>query len=334
MERVRGVVDVKNGVVVSGPNVAIAPAPGRGAARRSPPRSWPARVSRRWPGSRSARSCAARAPGRCASCCRRPSGPDGAHGARRRWRSRCRGGRGRDARRPRARCASIRARPRSRATTCARMVSVTARLSGRDLGSAMAEIQRRLPREVVAPAAGERALRRAVGRAAVLVPRAARRPARARPRSCCSSCSSRSARGRRCSALLAVVLASLAGVFAALHADRLDLQHLELRRRHHGGRHRGGERLLPARRPSRARCARGSTPAAAAPAAAARRARPVLMTTLAGVAALAPLAFGLGSRRRAAAPARDRRGRRIHALGRAAARRAAVAARPLGGGDE
>ena len=41
--------------------------------------------------------------------------------------------------------------------------------------------------------------------------------------------------------------------------------------------------------------AAGMTPADAAEAAARRRARPVLMTTAAGVAALAPLAIGLGS---------------------------------------
>src|SRR5262249_35830822 len=40
---------------------------------------------------------------------------------------------------------------------------------------------------------------------------------------------------------------------------------------------------------------RGSGPAAAAEAAAIRRARPVLMTTLAGIAALLPLALGIGA---------------------------------------
>jgi multidrug efflux pump subunit AcrB len=41
--------------------------------------------------------------------------------------------------------------------------------------------------------------------------------------------------------------------------------------------------------------ARGLAPAVAAEAAAHRRARPVLMTTLAGIGALLPLAFGFGS---------------------------------------
>jgi multidrug efflux pump subunit AcrB len=41
--------------------------------------------------------------------------------------------------------------------------------------------------------------------------------------------------------------------------------------------------------------AAGATPAGAAAAAAQRRTRPVLMTTAAGVAALSPLAFGMGS---------------------------------------
>jgi multidrug efflux pump subunit AcrB len=175
------------------------------------------------------------------------------------------------------------------------MVPVTARLSGRDLGSAMAEVRRVLGRDLPLPSdvsvryAGQWAEQRSSFRglasvmlgaiAAVLLIFLA---------------SFRS--WRQSGAVLLVVAASLAGVFAALHvggttfnissfvgaimvvgivSENAYFVVLE---------HRRG-RLA------------GMTPLLAAAAAAERRARPVLMTTMAGIVALAPLAlrFNRGS---------------------------------------
>src|SRR5436309_5280365 len=167
------------------------------------------------------------------------------------------------------------------------MVAVTARLSGRDLGSAMAEVQRRLRRDLpLGPGmsieyAGLWAEQQSSfrGLAGVLVGAAA-------AVLLLLLVSFRS--WRRALVVMLVAVASLAGAFVALrvfdatfnvtsfvgaimivgivaeNAYFLVMEH---------------QRGL----------ARGESPASAAAAAARRRARPVLMTTAAGVAALSPL---------------------------------------------
>jgi len=172
-------------------------------------------------------------------------------------------------------------------------VSVTARLSGRDLGSAVGEIRSRLRRQLPLPRgmsvqyAGLWAEQQSSFRglasvligavAAVLVILLA---------------SFRS--WRQTGAVLLVVTASLAGVFTALHVGRATFNISSfvgaimvvgivaenayfLVAEHR----RGLDAAL--------------SPADAAAAAARRRARPVLMTTAAGIAALTPLALGLSA---------------------------------------
>jgi multidrug efflux pump subunit AcrB len=95
-------------------------------------------------------------------------------------------------------------------------------------------------------------------------------------------------------AVLAVTLASLAGVFAALHVAGATFNLSSF----------VGAIMLVGIVGENATfvvfaylesVASGQTPQDAAVAAATRRARPVLMTTLAGIAALLPLALGLGA---------------------------------------
>ena len=287
---VRGVVDVKSGVVVSGPNIAVVPGPlarraGLGAAelaRAVAPylqgveageiqrgaRSWPVRVVLPMPAG--------------------GIGPDALAGARvpvakGRW---VRLGE----------LAELRVNPGE--TEIGRddqrtMVAVTARLSGRDLGSAMAEIQPRLRRDLpLGPGMGiryaglwEEQQSSFRGLAIVLIGAAA-------AVLLVLLVSFRS--WRRALVVMVVAIASLAGAFMSLrvfgatfnvtsfvgaimvvgivaeNAYFLVMEH-----------QRGLQE--------------GASPAAAAAAAARRRARPILMTTAAGVAALSPLAFGTGA---------------------------------------
>lgn len=173
------------------------------------------------------------------------------------------------------------------------VVGVTARLSGRDMGSAVREIQRRVRREVALPRqvsvayGGLWAEQQSsfAGLAAVLLGTIALVVVillvafRSWP---------------QLLALLGVVLASLAGVAAALHVAgaTFNISSFVGAIMVVGIVAENGFFLVAAWRAFRRA---GDDAAAAALAAARRRARPVLMTTLAGVAALAPLALGLGA---------------------------------------
>jgi multidrug efflux pump subunit AcrB len=172
------------------------------------------------------------------------------------------------------------------------MVPVTARLSGRDLGSAMREIQRRIAREIVLPAGvtlrfgglwlqqqtSFRGLVEVLLAATLLVTLVLLVAFRSWGATL---------------ALLAVTLASLAGVFAALRVtgSTLDISSLVGAIMMVGIVSENGF-FLVAMYLDRRRS--GTAPGEAALAASRRRARPVWMTTLAGVAALTPLALGLG----------------------------------------
>jgi multidrug efflux pump subunit AcrB len=94
--------------------------------------------------------------------------------------------------------------------------------------------------------------------------------------------------------VLAVVVASLAGVFAALHLAQVtfNISSFVGSIMMVGIVAENAYFLVAAQR---AAIARGVPSAEAAAEAALRRTRPVLMTTTAGVAALAPLALGLGA---------------------------------------
>ncbi len=290
VERVPGAVDVKDGIVVSGPDVAIAPTPAAArlglsaeelGAQTSPAVAGTAvgeivRGARSWP----VRAVLPPAQGPDVSTALGSLAiPVSAGG----------GATLRD-------LARLRVDPGE--TEIARddlrgMVAVTARLSGRDLGSAMAEIQRRLPREVVLPpqvgvrfgglwAQQQTSFRGLLGvllGATALV-------------TLILLVSFRS--WSQVLALLAVVLASLAGVFGALHltGSTFNISSFVGAIMVVGVVAENGYFLLAAHRES---LRSGLDAPAAALAAALRRARPVLMTTLAGVAALAPLALGLGS---------------------------------------
>lgn len=290
LARVPGVVDVKSGLVVSGPNVTLVPSPaaarvGLGAedlARAVLPavngidagkiirgaRAWPIRV-----------------------VLPRPQGLTGAAeladiaipvGAGRRARL--------------GDLATLRTNPGE--TEIARdnlrtMVAVTARLSGRDLGSAIAEIQRvlkrdlPLPRETTIQYGGLWAEQQSSfrGLAAVLIGATAlvvlilliSFRSWAQPIS-----------------VLAVVVSSLAGVFAALHVAEatFNISSFVGAIMMVGIVAENAYFLVAA---YRAALAAGRSTAEAAQESAMRRARPVLMTTFAGVAALAPLALGLGA---------------------------------------
>jgi multidrug efflux pump subunit AcrB len=289
IEKVRGVVDVKSGVVVSGPSLSIVPGPaaqraGLGAedlARGVEPylqgieagqiqrgqRSWPVRVRLPMPAA---------------------AGTDVMGDARvpvdaRHW-SRL------------GDLASVRITPGE--TEIARddqrtMVSVTARLAGRDMGSAVAEIQHRLGRDLPLGAgmslqyAGLWAEQQSSfrGLAGVLV-------GATLAVLLVLLVSFRS--WAHAAVVLLVAAASLAGVFLALWITGATLNVTSFV----GAIMMVGivaENAYFLVREHRQGLARGLSAADAAAAAAHRRARPVLMTTAAGVAALAPLAFGMGS---------------------------------------
>lgn len=287
---VRGVVDVKSGVVVSGPNVSIIPSAAAGRlglragdlARAVAPavngvqagrilrgaRAWPIRVVvPRPPGLTGAAQLAGLGV---------PVGP------------------GRRA--PLSDLASLRTDPgeteidRDNLRT---MVAVTARLSGRDLGSAVREIRRVLGRSLALPrdasirfgglyAQQQSSFR---GLAAVLLGATAlvllillfSFRSWTQPLS-----------------VLAVVASSLAGVFAALHVAgaTFNISSFVGAIMMVGIVAENAYFLVAAHRLG---LRDGRPPREAARAAAERRARPVLMTTFAGVAALAPLALGLGA---------------------------------------
>jgi multidrug efflux pump subunit AcrB len=172
-------------------------------------------------------------------------------------------------------------------------VPVTARLSGRDLGSAMAEIRRRIGHEVVLPAGVSlrfgglwlqqqtsfRGLLLVLLSATLLVTLVLLIAFRSWGATL---------------ALLAVTLASLAGVFAALHVtgSTLDISSLVGAIMMVGIVSENGFFLVAVWLDRRRA---GATPTDAAIAASRRRTRPVMMTTLAGIAALTPLSLGLGA---------------------------------------
>ena len=290
MSRVRGVVDVKNGIVESGPSITLVPGPAAQRLGLGPEdlaqgvepylqgieageiqrgaRSWPVRV-------------------RLAL----PVGPTGTDVLR-------------QARVPVSPGHWVRlsdvatARVTPGETEIARddqrtMAPVTGRLSGRDLGSAMSEIQRRLRRELpLGPGmsiqyAGLWAEQRSSfqGLAGVLVAATAAVllllliSFRSWPQA---------------GSVILVAIASLAGVFAALFLTQVTFNVTSFV----GAVMMVGivaENAYFVVMEHRRGLAAGESPADAATAAARRRARPVLMTTAAGVAALAPLALGIGS---------------------------------------
>ena len=173
------------------------------------------------------------------------------------------------------------------------MGTVTARLSGRDLGSAMAEIRRRLGRGLRLPGdariqygglwaeqqASFRGLAEVLLGATALVV-------------LILVFSFRSF--RQTAAVLLVVVSSLAGVFAALHAGgaSFNISSFVGAIMMVGIVSENAYFLVAAHR---AAVAAGRSRVEAARQAAVRRTRPVLMTTFAGVAALAPLALGIGA---------------------------------------
>ena len=287
---IRGVVDVRSGVVVSGPIVTVAPSAaaaraGVGTEALSNAAA-PAvkgldagsikRGSRAWP----VRVVLPRRPGLSAeSELAELSIPVGA-GRRVRLGD----------------VASIRTNPGE--TEVARdnlrtVATVSARLSGRDLGSAMAEIQQVLKREIALPreasiqfgglwAEQQSSFR---GLAGVLIGAFALVTV-------ILLVSFRS--WTQALAVLAVVVSSLAGVFAALHAAGATFNISSFV----GAIMMVGivaENAYFVVAAHRAALAAGLSPQAAAYEGARRRTRPVLMTTLAGVAALAPLALGWGA---------------------------------------
>jgi heavy metal efflux system protein len=310
VSRVSGVVDVRDGVTVSGPDIMIRPAPGavrlglsgedlagnvtpavagldageiiRGA------RSWPVRVM--LGGAAGTFDPGAHEPGTLAAGSSRPAVKD--------LRS--------------LRDLPITVAPRQSArlgdlatvqvdpgeTEIARdnlrtMVAVTARLSGRDLGSAMREIQREvrravpLPRDVSVRYAGQWEEQRSSfrGLTAVLLGAAA-------AVFLIFLASFRS--WRQTGSVFAVVAASLAGVFLALHVGgaTFNISSFVGAIMVVGIVSENAYFIVLEHR--RAQAA-GLAPADAAFGAATRRARPVLMTTAAGIVALAPLALGLSA---------------------------------------
>jgi multidrug efflux pump subunit AcrB len=173
------------------------------------------------------------------------------------------------------------------------MVSVTARLSGRDLGSAMAEIQREIRRSLPLGAgmgvgyAGQWAEQQASfrGLAGVLLGATA-------AVMLVLLASFRS--WRRTLAVLLVAVCSLPGAFVALWIGGATLNVASFV----GAIMMVGivaENAYFLVAAHDAGLEAGMSPTAAAYAAARRRARPVLMTTAAGISALAPLAIGVGS---------------------------------------
>ena len=172
-------------------------------------------------------------------------------------------------------------------------LSVTARLSGRDLGSAMRDVQRAMKRALVLPAgmsvqyegmwaeqqksfAGLALVLLGAVTAVLLVLLVAFRSWLATL------------------AVLAVTFASLAGVFVALHlgSATFNISSFVGAIMMVGIVAENAYFIVAAQHAS---LAKGIAPRDAAIHAAGRRARPVLMTTAAGIAALAPLALGLGA---------------------------------------
>jgi len=173
------------------------------------------------------------------------------------------------------------------------MVAPTARLSGRDLGSAMGEVQRKIRQRVAFPPdakvqyAGQwaeqqssfRGLSGVLVGAVVLV-------------TLILLASFQS--WRQSAAVLLVVASALVGVFAALHVGgaTFNISSFVGAIMVVGIVSENAYFLVASHR---AALRRGVAPAEAAREAALRRARPVLMTTFAGVAALTPLALGVGA---------------------------------------
>jgi len=288
LEKVPGVVDVRDGIVVSGPNVTIAPVLGAGPTRPASELAAEvqpaiggaevgsiARGARSWP----LRVVLPRPPGLSgAEILSNVAVPAGS------------------GRVPVRQIAAIRTNPgeteieRDNLRT---MVAPTARLSGRDLGSAMRQIMRTIGERVVLPAeatiqyAGLWAEQQSSFRGLAWVALGALALVTAILLFSFQS-------WLEAAAVLLVVLASLAGVFAALHvggatfnissfvgaimmvgivSENAYFLVAEYRRERHAG--------IPV--------------VEAARLASRRRTRPVLMTTFAGVAALAPLALGFGA---------------------------------------
>ncbi len=173
------------------------------------------------------------------------------------------------------------------------MVAPTARLSGRDLGSAMAEIQRQVHQRVVLPPqaklqyAGMWAEQQSSfrGLAGVLLGAVALVTA--------ILLFSFRSWGQAASVLL-VVASSLVGVFAALHVGRasFNISSFVGAIMMVGIVSENAYFLVVSHRDA---LRRGASAIEAAREAAMRRTRPILMTTFAGVAALTPLALGIGA---------------------------------------
>ena len=285
---VRGVVDVKSGVVVSGPILSIVPSPGAFRLGLAPDdvthateplmagidagtiprgaRSWPIRVVLPRP---------AGGPDALSEV-RIPVAPG--HSVRL------------------GDIATLRVDPGE--TEIARdnqrtMVHVTGRLEGRDLGSAVNEIRGRLAHDLTMPADGRieyaglwaeqqssfRGLLGVLAGAAAAVVMILVAAFRSWPRTL---------------AVLFVVAASLAGVFVALHVGRatFNISSFVGAIMVVGIVAENAYFLVASHQDL---LAEGVPPQQAAAAAARRRARPVLMTTAAGVAALLPLALGWGT---------------------------------------
>lgn len=286
---VNGVVDVKDGVVVSGPNVTIAPQPAVARTGKTTEDladdvtpaiggtdvGTIARGARAWP----IRFVLPRPPGLSgAQVMEQIAVPVGTGRVRL------------------ADVASIRTTPgeteidRDNLRT---VVAPTARLSGRDLGSAMGEVQRKIAQRVAFPRdaqiqyAGQwaeqqssfRGLSGVLVGAVVLV-------------TLILLASFRS--WRQSFAVLLVVASALVGVFAALHVGgaTFNISSFVGAIMVVGIVSENAYFLVAAHR---AALSRGATAPDAAREAALRRARPVLMTTFAGVAALTPLALGVGA---------------------------------------
>ncbi|HVP38826.1 MAG TPA: efflux RND transporter permease subunit [Candidatus Saccharimonadales bacterium] len=288
LDSVRGVVDVRNGIVVSGPDVSVVPAAGAARAGLSAEdlaravqpavsgleageilrgvRAWPVRVV----------LPQAAGVGRAEALAALPVPVQPGRWARL------------------GDLATLRVDPGE--TEIARdnlrtMVPVTARLSGRDLGSAMGEIRARLgamplPRGMSLEYAGMWAEQQSSfrGLAAVLVAAAV---------AVLLILLAAFHSWRQSLAVLLVVAASLPGALLGLLAGGVTLNICSFV---------GaimvvgivGENAFFLVAAHREALRRGESPLAAAVQAARRRARPVLMTTAAGVAALSPLAIGLG----------------------------------------
>ena len=290
LSRIRGVVDVKDGVVVSGPNVTLTPAPAAARAgldasalaRAVEPAIAGVRVGEIVRGARAwdVRVTLPRTLGlngnAILSALEVPTGP----GRRMRLGD----------------LATLRTDPGETEITrdnLRTMVSVTARLSGRDMGSAMTEIQRRIRHELALPpnvtvqygglwAQQQSSFRGLVAVLLGVVALVALVLLLA---------------FRSWSALAAVLLvaaSSLVGVFAALHLGQVtfNISSFVGAIMTVGIVSENAYFLLAAYGSYRRQ---GAARAEAARAASTRRARPILMTTFAGIAALAPLALGIGS---------------------------------------